>query len=88
MNLTLFCCLVGSNIPFPVDISSLLAVFHPKDMITEKNSDELKRIDAHELALFEVSLSRGSGGGRYRTLDLTKKLFFSIDWRGRPSMSR
>ena len=56
MNLTLFCCLVGSNTPFSVRISSSLTVDELKEMIKEKKPNDLKEIDADKLSLFKVSI--------------------------------
>ncbi|KAK7447717.1 hypothetical protein VKT23_013973 [Stygiomarasmius scandens] len=54
INLTLFCCFVGSSTPFVVDISSSLTVDHLKKTIKEKKSDELKGLSARKLQLFKV----------------------------------
>ncbi|KAK7437614.1 hypothetical protein VKT23_018513 [Stygiomarasmius scandens] len=59
MNLTLFCCLVGSSTPFPVDISSSRTVSHLKDAIKGKKPNDLNEIDARNLSLFEVSILSG-----------------------------
>jgi len=61
MNLTLFCCLVDSSTPFPVDISSSRTVSHLKDAIKEKKLNVLKEIDADRLSLFKVSLPDEDG---------------------------
>ncbi|KAK7437572.1 hypothetical protein VKT23_018470 [Stygiomarasmius scandens] len=58
MNL-IFCCLVGSNTPFPVRISSSYTVGDLKKMIKEEKPNGLKEIDACELDLFNVFIPSG-----------------------------
>ena len=61
MNLTLFCCLVGSNTPFSVRISSSLTVDELKEMIKEKQFRRLKEVQTDELELFKVSIPDEDG---------------------------
>ncbi|THU96248.1 hypothetical protein K435DRAFT_839132 [Dendrothele bispora CBS 962.96] len=52
----LFCCLVGSNTPFPVEFSSSLTVARLKERIKATGIQDLREIKASELDLFKVSL--------------------------------
>ncbi|KAK7455294.1 hypothetical protein VKT23_011167 [Stygiomarasmius scandens] len=70
-DLTLFCCLVGSNTPFPVDISGSRTVGHLKEIIKKKKPQDLKGMDADKLELFKVSLPSGR--------DLEKRVKDAID---------
>ncbi|KAK7461510.1 hypothetical protein VKT23_008684 [Stygiomarasmius scandens] len=54
--LVLVCCVIGSNTPFPVDISSSRTVGHLKETIRQKNPHDLKEIEADKLSLFNVSI--------------------------------
>ena len=83
MDLTLICCLVGSNTPFAVDIPSSRIVDHLKKMIKQEISDDLKGFSAHKLELFQISLPSGRDLAKrvkdavegIEPLDPTKKLF-------------
>jgi len=59
--LTLFCCLVGSSIPFSVDISSSRTVDHLRNLIKLEKFKRLKDTEADELVLFKVSIPSGGG---------------------------
>ncbi|THU75854.1 hypothetical protein K435DRAFT_880063 [Dendrothele bispora CBS 962.96] len=52
----LFCCLFGSNTPFPVRFLSELTVADLKEQIKATNIQDLKEIQASELDLFKVFL--------------------------------
>ncbi|THU84568.1 hypothetical protein K435DRAFT_971098 [Dendrothele bispora CBS 962.96] len=54
--LKLFCCFVGSDRSFLVNISSSLTVDDLKEAIKQERPNYLRRIDAANLDLFEVSL--------------------------------
>ncbi|THU76902.1 hypothetical protein K435DRAFT_878587 [Dendrothele bispora CBS 962.96] len=67
----LFCCLVGSETPFPVEFSSSLTVARLKKLIKDKQPHDLKGVDAHKLELFLISLPDNG--------DLTKKVKNEIE---------
>ncbi|KAF9177733.1 hypothetical protein BGZ51_008414 [Haplosporangium sp. Z 767] len=55
-NLTLFCLVEGTIMPFSIDISTTETVDHLKDIIKAKNAVEFKDVDAKDLMLWYVSI--------------------------------